>query len=42
MHFRKDSDIVASYGFDFGLKNEKPKYGRITKSRMANQAGLNL
>lgn len=42
MHFRHDADILASYGFDFRLKNETSPYPRFTKKRSANQAGLIL
>lgn len=42
MHYRKDADILASYGFELGLKKKPPPYPRFTKARLPNQAGLNL
>ena len=42
MHYRKDADVIASYGFDFKLKGQQPPYGGVTKSRIPSQAGLNL
>ena len=40
MHFRKDADILASYGFDLTPRNEPPPYEGFTKRRYPNQSGL--
>ena len=42
MNFRKDSDILASYGFDFKVKKEKFLYKGVTKSRPPNREALNM
>ena len=42
MHYRKDADIIASYGFEFRLKGQQPPYGGVTKARSPNQEGLDM